>query len=395
MPAVVLKPNREKSLLRRHPWVFSGAIAKADAQLRPGDTVEILDASGRWLARGAYSPASQIRVRVWTFNDQEEITPEFFKGRLERALALRSSLGTVFQTGATRLVNAEADGLPGLTVDFYADYLVCQFTTAGCEVWRDVIVTQLEQLLPVAGIFERSDVDVRKKEGLEARVGVLAGRPPPEFVEICESSRRYLVDIVHGHKTGFYLDQRENRSRVAQFAPGQEVLDCFAYTGGFAIACLRGGAARVTLVEASGSALQFARRNVELNGIAADRAVSIEGDVFTVLRKFRDRGQKFDMIILDPPRFMETRSQLHRAARAYKDINLLAFKLLRPGGTLFTFSCSGLLEVALFQKIVADAALDARREVRILEHLYQAADHVVALNFPESAYLKGLLCRVL
>ncbi|MCX7590832.1 MAG: class I SAM-dependent methyltransferase, partial [Kiritimatiellae bacterium] len=375
MPSVRLKPGREKSLARRHPWIFSGALADADLGITPGETVEILTADGKWCARGAYSPRSQIRVRVWTFDEAECISPTFFRVRLERALALRKALGGKCEGTAQRLVNAESDGPPPPVIDRYGEYVVCQFTTAGAEIWRREILAQLGQIVPSAGVYERSDVDIREKEGLPPRTGILSGQAPPETVQIREGQCGYLVDVIRGHKTGFYLDQRENRQRAMEFAPGAEVLDCFSYTGGFAIACLRAGAASVTAVESSSTALQLARRNAELNGLDTQRLTIVEADVFAALRSFRDRGRQFDLIILDPPRFMETSGQLHRAGRAYKDINLLAFKLLRPGGTLLTFSCSGLLEAAVFQKIVADAALDAGREARILYRLTQASDH--------------------
>ncbi|MGQ0603945.1 MAG: class I SAM-dependent rRNA methyltransferase, partial [Anaerolineales bacterium] len=351
---------------------------------------------GVWLARGAYSPHSQITLRVWTFNPDEMIDASFFRHRLERAITARSTFPSLHST-AIRLINAESDGLPGLIADGYADFVVCQFLSAGAEKWKAEIVAALRELvpcMPCRGIYERSDVDVRGKEGLPPVTGVLAGERPPAQVEIEEHGCRFLVDVLHGHKTGFYLDQRDNRAALLPYVAGREVLNCFAYTGGFGVAALKGEAVHVTNIDSSAPALEIARRNFELNAADASQFTLHVGDVFTVLRQYRDSRRQFDVIVLDPPKFAETKAQVERAARGYKDINLLAFKLLRPGGVLFTFSCSGGLEPALFQKIVADAALDAGREAQIIKRLSQSADHPVALNFPEGEYLKGLACRV-
>lgn len=393
-PALTLKPQREKSLLRRHPWVFSGAVAEVRGDPSPGATVDVVAADGSWLARAAYSPHSQIVARVWTFDAAEEIEAPFFRARLERAVALRQALGLIAPASAVRLVNAESDGLPGLVVDRYGDFLVCHFLSAGAEAWKRTIVDEMQALPPCAGVYERSDVEVREKEGLPRVTGVLAGEPPPERVLIEENGARFWIDLRHGHKTGFYLDQRDNRALLTRYAPGREVLNGFAYSGGFGVMALLGGAAHVTNVETSAAALELARLNVDVNGLDPARLTNTEGDVFAVLRQYRDARRQFDLIVLDPPKFAESRHQVERAARGYKDINLLAFKLLRPGGVLFTFSCSGAVEAALFQKIVADAALDAGREAHIVQRLTQAADHPVALNFPEGEYLKGLVCRV-
>lgn len=397
-PATVrLKPGRDKSLRRHHPWVFSGAVAQVAGSPAPGATVTVLDAKGEPLGQGAYSPQSQIVVRMWNFEPAEPIDAGWFHTRLEQAVRWRSA----YPGGrdACRLVNSESDGLPGVIIDRYADYLVCQFGTAGAEFWRKVIIERLsglsESLLPaVAGIYERSDLDVRSKEGLEPRLGVLAGSEPPPLLEIEEAGLRFVVDVYSGHKTGFYLDQRVNRTLVGQHAQGAEVLNCFAYSGGFGLAALQGGATRVVNVDSSAPALELARHNAALNGFQEDRIEALEGNVFQVLRQFQQEGRQFDLIVLDPPKFVESRERLNRATRGYKDINLHAFRLLRPGGRLFTFSCSGLLEPALFQKIVADAALDAGRNGQILAHLEQAPDHPVLLSFPEGNYLKGLHCRV-
>jgi 23S rRNA (cytosine1962-C5)-methyltransferase len=394
MTAVILHEQREKSLLRRHPWIFSRAVIRVQGDPKPGDTVDIRGSKEEFLGRGAYSPVSQIRVRVWTFDEGEEVGEAFFRRRISRAIALRS-LGKIQEkTSAFRLVNAESDGLPGLIVDRYSGFLVCQFLSAGAEQWKETIAAVLNSLVPNQGIFERSDADVREKEGLAPSKGLLSGMEPPEFIEIQENGCRFLADIRNGHKTGFYLDQRDNRTLAAGYARDAEVLNCFAYTGGFAVHVLRHGAARVTNVEVSAEILDLARRNIDLNGCRSEKVEWVQGDVFKILRQCRDAGRQFDMIILDPPKFAESKAQIDRAARGYKDINLLAFKLLRPGGVLFTFSCSGVINRDLFQKIIADAALDAGRDARILHHLSQASDHPVALNFPEGAYLKGAACRV-
>jgi 23S rRNA (cytosine1962-C5)-methyltransferase len=346
------------------------------------------------LGLGAYSPQSQISVRVWTFEPGEEVGPAFFGRRLASALEERRPLVESNLFTGYRIVNAESDGLPGLIVDRYGSFLVCQFLAAGSERWRADIVSQLAALIPCDGIYERSDADVRSKEGLEPRTGVLAGVEPPELVDVREGDCSYLVDVRHGHKTGFYLDQRDNRTLLAGFTKGVDVLDCFTYTGGFSVRALKGGAKNVCAVDSSGDALALARRNAEHNGQDLGRLEMIDGDVFHVLRKFRDIGRSFDVIVLDPPKFVVSRKQLEGASRGYKDINLLAFKLLRPGGVLFTFSCSSLMLPDLFQKIVADAALEAGREAQIIRRLSQGTDHPVALSFPEGAYLKGLVCRV-
>ena len=395
MARVVLKQGREKSLLRRHPWVFSGAIERVDGDPQVGETVDITTADGRMLGRGAYSPRSQIAVRIWSFDPSEEIDASFFRARLQRAMSARTWLTQAGTTNAYRLVNAESDGLPGLVVDQYAGYLVCQFLSAGAQAWRGTIAQALAELVPCRGIFERSDTDARAKEGLPLSTGLLQGEAPPELVEIHEGDCRFLVDVIHGHKTGFYLDQRENRAIAAAYCRDKQVLNCFSYTGAFGIWALRKGAAVVTNVECSGEALALAHRHLLLNGLDPRAAETVEGDVFNELRRFRDAGRQFDVIILDPPKFADSAAQIPAASRGYKDINLLAFKLLRPQGVLFTFSCSGVLPLELFQKIVADAALDAGRWVHLVGRLGQAADHPVLLSFPEGNYLKGLICRVI
>jgi len=399
MPNLIIKPGREKSLLRRHPWIFSGAVARVDGNPASGATVDLLAADGQFLARAAYSPSSQIRARVWTFDPSESVDADFFRRRLKRALASRTQLNlsdstddSRLPTNAYRLVHAESDGLPGLIVDRYADTLVLQSLTAGSEYWKETIADLLLELTGLATIYERSDADVRELEGLPSKVGLLRGAINHNPLTILENGLKFHVNLETGHKTGFYLDQRENRLTVRGLAGGRDVLDCFCYTGGFTVNALSGGAKSVLSVDASADALALCHENVALNAHPADQHTVLEGDVFQLLRKFRDEARSFDLIILDPPKFAPTAAQAEKAARGYKDINLLAFKLLRPGGILVTFSCSGGIDADLFQKIIASAALDAGVEAQIVEHLSQAPDHPVALNFPEGAYLKGLIC---
>ncbi len=386
---IELKRGREKSLRRRHPWIFSGAVEKASG--KAGDTVEVRDSAKKALARAAYSPKSQIRARVWTFDPKEEVDAQFFRGRLAKALALREALPAAKHTNALRLVHGESDGLPGLVVDRYADVLVAQFLAAGAERWRDPILDLLMELTACAAIYERSDAEVRKLEGLEARAGFARGNRHASRCPIAEYGLNFRVDVEQGQKTGFFLDQRENRARVRGLAAGREVLDGFCYTGGFSIAALAGGAKRITAIESSSAALDVARENLAANPLDASRIEFRQADVFAELRKLRDAGARFDLIILDPPKFAPTAAQVKNAARAYKDINLWALKLLAPGGLLATFSCSGGVPADLFQSIVAGAALDAGADAKIIDRFTAAADHPVALEFPEGEYLKGLL----
>ena len=391
MSGLVLKKGREKSLRRRHPWIFSGAIDKVVGKPGPGDTVSIKDSSGKLHGKAAYSAKSQIRARVWTFDAEEEVDAGFFRARLQRALALREALPARRHTNALRLVHGESDGLPGLVVDRYADVLVAQFLAAGVERWRDPILDALSELSAAEAIFERSDAEVRKLEALPARVGFARGNRNASRCPIVEYGLNFRVDVEQGQKTGFFLDQRENRQRVRELAAGREVLDCFCYTGGFSIAALAGGARRVTAIESSAPALEVARDNLSANPLDGGKIDFVHGDIFKELRALRDRGASFQMVVLDPPKFAPTAAQARNAARAYKDINLLAFKLLAPGGLLATFSCSGGVSAELFQSIVAGAALDAGADAKIIERFSAAADHPVALDFPEGEYLKGLL----
>lgn len=430
-------------------------MAQVNRNPAPGEMVDVRAADGTWLARAAYSPASQIRARVWTFDPNEAVDADFFRRRILSALSLRRTFfasphfpqeneGTDGGTNAFRLIHAESDGIPGLVVDQYGDALVLQSLTAGSEFWRETLADLLLEATGATLIYERSDADVRELEGLPPRVGAMrvaktlsinhspltsshspltsshfpltpprspltsshspltssyspltsshAPTSPKTPLTITENSLKFMVDIEKGHKTGFYLDQRDNRKRVGELAAGRDVLNCFCYTGAFSIYAARGGAKSVLSVDASAEALAIGQENAALNGIQAQALEWLEADVFTALRKFRDQNRAWDLIILDPPKFAPTAAQAEKAARGYKDINRLAFKLLRPGGILVTFSCSGGIDAALFQKIVASAALDAGVDAQIVETMTQGPDHPVSVHFPEGAYLKGLVC---
>jgi 23S rRNA (cytosine1962-C5)-methyltransferase len=394
MLTIHLKPGREKSLLRRHPWVFSGAVAEVHGSGEEGETADVVSSGGNFIARAAHSPHSQIRARVWSWDPEQEIGPDFFRARLAESILARRIPTEDAKTNSLRLVHGESDGLPGLIVDRYGPLLVVQYLSAGVERWRETISDLLMELTGAEALHERSDADVRSLEGLPSRTGLLRGALPTLRIQIEENDLRFWLDPVHGHKTGFYLDQRDNRRQVRRLAAGRDVLDCFSYTGGFTLSCLAGGAKSVLAVDASAEALAGAKENLELNELPAEKVEWLEGDVFRVLRTLRDSRRSFDLIILDPPKFAANAAQVEQAARGYKDINLLAFKLLRPGGLLATFSCSGGVSEDLFQKIVAGAAVDARVDAQILWRLNQAPDHPVALNFQEGAYLKGLIIRV-
>ncbi|GAC14328.1 class I SAM-dependent rRNA methyltransferase [Aliiglaciecola lipolytica] len=391
--SVILHPNREKSLLRKHPWIFASAINECKGIARNGDTVDILSDSGEFLAKGAWSAQSQIQVRVWSFEQTEVIDNGFFLRKIDQAIALRQPIIAKHGLTGFRLVAAESDGLPGITIDKYANVIVCQLLSAGAEKHRKKIVWALIKRFPECSILERSDVAVRAKEGLPEIVQTLHGEVPDEVV-IEENDVKIIVDLKQGHKTGFYLDQRDNRAVAASYAKGNSVLNCFSYTGTFACYALKAGAARVVNMDVSENALATAKRNLEINNLDVGKADFIKKDVFEALREYRDNGTTFDMIVLDPPKFVDSKASLNRACRGYKDINMLAMKILNPGGTLLTFSCSGLMSSDLFQKVVADAALDANKTVHFLEKLGQSADHPVASNYPEGFYLKGLVCKV-
>ena len=394
MSSVILKKSRDKILERKHPWIFSGAIEKIDGNPSNGETIQVYTSDKKLIGSGSFSKSSQIQVRMWSFVPEEIIDEDFFKRKISQAYLLRKKLIDLSITNAYRVINSENDGLPGLIVDRYSDFLVCQFLSAGAEYFKETLFDVLNDTFKPAGIYNRSDADVREKEGLKPEKGLLIGKEPDELIEIIENNFKFLVNIKDGHKTGFYLDQRNNRKLVSEFSKEKNVLNCFSYTGGFSVYALASGANKITQVETSSSAIDLSNKNFELNNFNSSEVESINGDVFEVLRKFRDERRSFDLIVLDPPKFAGSSSQILKASRGYKDINLLAFKLLNPEGVLFTFSCSGHISPELFQKIVADAALDSGREVKIIKHLTQSSDHPVSLNFPEGHYLKGLVCSV-
>lgn len=390
---VTLHETREKSLTRKHPWVFASAIDKIHGRMNSGDTVDVHSSEGEWLGRGAWSPKSQIQIRIWTFDKNESIDHGFFQRRIQRAKQGRENI--IASQGLTgyRLIAAESDGLPGITIDYYDNTLVCQLLSAGAEKHREKIVWALQKEFPNCNILERSDVDVRKKEGLEPLVQVLAGTIPDEIV-IRENEIKIIVNPTQGHKTGFYLDQRDNRRIASQYAYDKEVLNCFCYTGTFGSYALKAGAKKVTNIDVSDSALAMAKRNISINDLDPENCEFINQDVFKALREYKENEQYFDTIILDPPKFVDSKHNLNRACRGYKDINRVAMQIIRENGILLTFSCSGLMPMDLFQKVVADAALDAGKSVQFIERLSQASDHPIASTYPEGYYLKGLVCRV-
>jgi 23S rRNA (cytosine1962-C5)-methyltransferase len=391
MSILTLKPGRDKSLKRRHPWIFSGAVARVDGQPKAGDTVEVRSADGGFVALAAYSPESQIRARVWRWTPGP-VDAAFFEAAVISAAGRREPLAEASQCNALRLIHGESDGLPGVVADRFGDHVVVQLLAAGAERWREAIGAALLALPGVRGVSERSDADVRELEGLPARKAHLCGEVPGAALSVTEHGLHYTVDAGAGHKTGFYLDQRDNRLLARRLAAGRTVLDAFCYQGGFALNALAGGASAVTAIDSSAPALAAAQANARRNGLAG--AEWLEADVFQLLRRYRNDGRRFDMIVLDPPKLAPTAAHAEKAARAYKDANLLAFKLLNPGGRLMTFSCSGGISADLFQKIVAGAALDAAADARIEGWLHASSDHPVHLPFPEGEYLKGLLLRV-
>jgi len=395
MAQLVLHPGKERSLFRRHPWIFAGSVDRLEGRARPGDTVTVVTAEGKALARAAWSPSSQIRARVWSFDAEAAIDHAFFKRAVAASVARRAAIPALRGQEGVRLIHGESDGLPGVIADRFGAVVVLQITSAGGEKWREAIIAGLVQATGCVCVYERSDSDVRKLEGLEPRSGVVYGELPAGPLTIRENGVTMEVDVVSGHKTGFYLDQRDNRLLTVQLAAGRDVLNCFCYTGGFSLQALAGGAKSVISIDSSGPALATAARNVALNPqLDAARAEWQEADVFDVLRVFRKEGRKFDLIVLDPPKFAPSAAHAERAARAYKDINLYGFKLLAPGGVLMTYSCSGGIGIELFQKIVAGAAIDAGVDARILYRLSAAPDHPIGLAVPEGEYLKGLACQV-
>ena len=390
IPVIRLKPGREKSVHRRHPWVFSGAVESEVDANQPGQTVRVESSAGKFLGFAAWSPKSQIRLRFWSFKEQDQIDENFIHFRLQKALSNRSS--SDLASNAKRLVHGEADGLPGLIVDQYNQVLVLQILSVGMEYWREILIQQLIDLTGLECVFERSDAEVRRLEGLERQCGAILGELSPNC-SIQEHGLEYYIDVENGQKTGFYLDQRANRAKIQEISHNKEVLNCFCYTGGFGLNALRGGAKFVTSIDSSGQALQMAKLNTKTNGLPEEKTEWIEADVFASLRKFRDQARNFDLIILDPPKFAPTKQNVEKASRAYKDINLLAMKLLNEGGLLATFSCSSAISHELFKKILASSAEDARQDFSILDNFSADQDHPHLLSFPEGEYLKGVLLQ--
>ncbi|HQI40505.1 MAG: 23S rRNA methyltransferase [Ignavibacteriales bacterium UTCHB2] len=395
MPEVKLKSGRDKSIRRKHPWIFSGAIDSVRDIKSNGETVEVISADGKLLGYGSFSNHSQISVRMLSFDPDNKPDESFFKRKVEDAIKFRKNIIDQYSTNAYRLINAESDNLPGIIVDKYSDFLVCQFLSAGAEYWKNIVVNSLIELLNPSGIYERSDVDVREKEGLPKTNGILFGKHPDALIEITENNNIFLVDIINGHKTGFYLDQRDNRKTISDYVKDKNVLNCFSYTGAFSVYALKSGAKKVVNLDSSEDSLNIAGKNLTANGFTINNQFeNVCDDVFKYLRKLRDTNQQYDLIILDPPKFAESVNQIEKASRGYKDINLLAMKLLTQNGILFTFSCSGHITTELFNKIISDAALDSGRNVKFTKFLTQSVDHTITANFPESLYLKGLICNV-
>ncbi len=394
MLTVSLKKGREASLLRHHPWVFSGAIEAVEDTPEAGATVRVVSHDQQILGLGGYSPHSQIRVRLFTFADTA-IDKDFFRQTLKTAITKRRALLDSPDRSACRLVYGESDHLPGLIVDKYNDFLVCQFQFAGLESWKPLLAELLAEQTGCQGIYEKSDSASRKREGLTPAEGVLWGEEPPDSLIIQEHGLQLEANVRTGQKTGFYLDQAENRNLIRSYCADQEILNCFAYTGAFSVAALSAGASHVTSVDSSRPALEILQRNLRCNALDEERHTTEEARVGDLLRDWQKQNRQVDIVILDPPKFAEHKNQVMKASRAYKDLALQAVKLIKPGGLLITFSCSGGIDLKLFQKITADALLDARREGEIIQYLHQSPDHPIALAFPESQYLKGLVCRII
>jgi 23S rRNA (cytosine1962-C5)-methyltransferase len=389
MKTIKLRVGKERSALRRHPWIFDGAIAKGSGDA--GETVRVESNDGQFLGWASCSPESKIRARIWSFDEGQRIDASFFKASIARAIAARSWFD--IQSNGVRLIHGESDGLPGLIVDRYDDILVVSFLSCGTERWKNVIADELLAQTGLTKLYERSDSNVRKLEGLPEVTGWLRGEGATGVV-LREHDWQLSLDVAEGHKTGFYLDQRDSRKKFADYAKRlqfQRVLNCYCYTGGFTVAALAGGAAHVTSIDSSGPAIELAKANVALNGFDAARTTMMDADVNASLRQFIQEGRTFDAIVLDPPKFAPSAAHADRAARAYKDINRLAFKLLEPGGVLFTYSCSGGISADLFHKIIASAGIDAPCDGYISERMQGAPDHPMTLTFPEGEYLKGLV----
>jgi 23S rRNA (cytosine1962-C5)-methyltransferase len=391
---VILKKGKEKAAMLHHPWIFSGAIDKIKGKPLNGEIVKVCSASAEFLAYGYYNDQSRVALRLMEWDESKTIDKEWYQEKLRDAIASRKHLLNA-DTNTCRLVFSEADFLPGLIVDQYADFLSLQILSAGIENVKEEIIALLREELNPKGIFDKSDAGARKHENLEATQGLLWGETPPEFIEVRENGIAYHINIADGQKSGFYCDQRDNREILAAYSKDKKVLDCFCYSGGFTLNSLKHGAAHVTSVDSSALAIETLAHNLELNGFDAAQQLSIQSDVNKQLRVFKDEGKKFDIVVLDPPKYAPSRSALDRAARAYKDLNRLGMLLLEKGGILATYSCSGAVDMETFKQIIAWAALDAGKEVQIIKQFHQPEDHPVRVSFPEGEYLKGLLLRVL
>ena len=393
MIEVILKKGKEKAVLQRHPWLFSGAIERVKGKPANGDIVRLLNDKSAFMAYGFYNDQSRVALRLLEWDENAEINDDWFRKRVAQAVASRSNILDA-KTNTCRLIFSEADYLPGLIVDKYADYLAVQVLTSGIENMMPVIIDELQKLLKPAGIFDKSDASSREHEGLETHNTVLAGNYPPEIVQVIENGISYGINIAEGQKSGFYCDQRDNRHITALHAKGKKMLDCFSYTGGFTLNALKNGAAFVTSVDSSALAIDTLKQNIGLNNLDVSKHTAIQSDVNKQLRALREQGEKFDIVVLDPPKYAPSRSALDKASRAYKDLNRLGMLLLESGGLLATFSCSGAMDIDTFKQVLAWAALDAGREVQFIYQFCQPEDHPVRASFPEGEYLKGLLCRV-
>ena len=396
MFSVRLKKGKEKAVKQMHPWVFSGAIDKVLGKPVNGDIVLVTDSQDGFLAYGFYNDQSRVAIRLLEWNLETEINEDWWRKKIQKAVKSREEIINKEHTNTYRLIFSEADFLPGLIVDRFGDFLSVQLLTSGVERIKHILLDELQNLLQPKGIFDRSDASSRAHEGMEASSGgILIGLEPPEFVTVQENGIFYHVNIADGQKSGFYCDQRDNRKLVAEFSKGKKVLDCFCYSGGFVLNSMKDGALEVIGVDSSALAIETLKRNIEINSLNAVPHQFIQSDVNKQLRVFRENGDKFDLIILDPPKYAPSRSALTKASRAYKDLNRLAMHLLNSGGLLATFSCSGAVDINLFKQILAWAALDAGKEVQFINQFSQPADHPIRSSFPEGEYLKGLLCRVL
>jgi 23S rRNA (cytosine1962-C5)-methyltransferase len=391
---IILKKGKEKAAILRHPWIFSGALDKIKGKPANGEIVAVWSASQEFLAYGYFNDQSRVALRLLEWDQEVTIDEAWYTQKLEKAIASRAHLLNE-NTNTCRLVFSEADFLPGLIVDKYADYLAVQILSAGIESVKETIINILRSILNPKGIFDKSDAGARKHENLEPEQGLLWGEEPPEFIEVKENGVTYHINIADGQKSGFYCDQRDNREILAAYTQGKNVLDCFCYSGGFTLNSLRAGAAHVTSVDSSALAIETLKHNLSLNGFSDALQTSFQSDVNKQLRVFKEENKKFDVIVLDPPKYAPSRSALDRAARAYKDLNRLGMLLLEPGGILATYSCSGAVDMETFKQIIAWAALDAGREVQIIKQFHQPEDHPIRMSFPEGEYLKGLLLRVL